>query len=149
MVSLLDADGEIRPSVHDDVRPWSLSTLADRVMASDPGLNRLRFAALPLLSIAAAMVVEWLFVHATGALWLTDRRHPLPPALAARIQLQHHGIVVIAVLMGAIMAMLSGFGVSDKTIRGQLVTLVLLPIPVVPPSSPVWLSARTASRRSS
>jgi hypothetical protein len=55
----------------------------------------------------------------------------LPAAQAAEVAAANHGYLVIALLIGAIIGMLSSFGVMDSTARGQLVTTLFLPVPMI------------------
>ncbi|HYZ55551.1 MAG TPA: carboxypeptidase regulatory-like domain-containing protein [Streptosporangiaceae bacterium] len=103
----------------------------DRFAGSDPGLNRLRMALLTVLTIAAILVAEALFVHFTHALQIQTRGAALPAAEAAKVAAANHEFLVIAMLIGAIVGMISTFGVMDKTARGQLVTMLFLPVPMI------------------
>ena len=103
----------------------------DRFVGSDPGLNRFRNALQSVLTIAAALLVEWLFVRFTHALLIEPHGAALPAAEAARAAAANHGLTVIAMLLGAIIGLISTFGVMDATARGQLVTMLLMPVPFV------------------
>lgn len=98
----------------------------DRFLGSDPGLNRLRMATQTVVTISAVLVAERLFVGWTGALQLHDSG--LPPAAEAAA---NHQYLVVGMLLGAIVGMISTFGVMDPTARGQLVTMLLLPFPML------------------
>jgi uncharacterized membrane protein YgaE (UPF0421/DUF939 family) len=94
-------------------------------------MMRLRMAAEIVVSIGAVLAAEWIFVRLTGAL-----QAPIPagtPAkLAAQLWAMNHALLVIAMMLGAILAMISGFGVSMMpTARSQLVTLLFLPLPLL------------------
>ena len=103
----------------------------DRFLASDPGLNRLRLALQAVATIGLAMVVEWLFVRATGAMQV-DAPPGLPAAQAAAIAAQHHAVTVIAVMLGAVVGMISSFtGGMFPSIRAQLGGFVLMPVLMV------------------
>jgi len=109
----------------------SVPAWVDRFLASDPGLNRLRLALQAVATIGLAMIVESLFVRATGAMEL-----PAPPGLpaaqAAAIAAQHHAITVIAVMLGAVIGMISSFtGGMFPSIRAQLGGFVLMPVLMV------------------
>jgi uncharacterized membrane protein YccC len=84
-----------------------------------------------VLTIAVALVVEWAFVHSTHALLIESHGGGLPATEAAKVAIANHGIMVIAMLLGGIIGLISTFGVTDATAPGQLVTLVLMPIPFV------------------
>ncbi|MCU4185005.1 FUSC family protein [Acidiferrimicrobium sp. IK] len=110
------------------IRVSRWSRVIDPLVGSDPGLNRLRTAGLAVVGIAAALGGEWLFVHLTGALQVAGAGAGLPAKQAALVAAQHHGVLVIAMLLGGIICMMSGFGVADVTARGQLVTSLIMPV---------------------
>jgi fusaric acid resistance family protein len=98
---------------------------------SDPGLMRLRMAAEIVITIGVVIAAEWIFVRTTGAL-----QTPIPagakPAVAAELWTLNHALMVIALMLGAILALISGFGVSmEATARDQLITLLFLPLPLM------------------
>jgi uncharacterized membrane protein YccC len=103
----------------------------DRFVGSDPGLNRLRSASLAVVTIAAVLEAEWLFVHFTHALQIQNRGPSLASAAAAKVAVANHEYLVIMLLLGAIVGMISAFGVMDPKAKGQLVTTLLLPIPML------------------
>jgi uncharacterized membrane protein YccC len=90
----------------------------DRLAASDPGLNRLVTSVRVLVGVGVTIAVEYGFMHATHALWTTA------PA-------QQRSITLLAMLLGGIVAMMSALAVTDPTPRGQAVTLVWLPVPLL------------------
>jgi uncharacterized membrane protein YgaE (UPF0421/DUF939 family) len=105
--------------------------LLDWLDSTDPGMMRLRMALDIVVCIGAVLAVEYLFVRTTGAL-----QTPVPPgatkATATEIATVNHALMVIAMMLGAILAMISGFGASmTPTARGQLVTLLFLPLPLL------------------
>jgi uncharacterized membrane protein YgaE (UPF0421/DUF939 family) len=94
-------------------------------------MMRLRMAAEVVVTIGLVVAAEWLFVRTTGAL-----QAPVPPgasaSVAAGIWTLNHALLVIAMMLGAILALISGFGVSmAPTARGQLITLLFLPLPLL------------------
>lgn len=113
--------------------PPATGGAADRltvVFGSDPGLNRLRFALQAVVSIAAAMAAEWIFVRLTHALWL-----PVPPGASvvvrAALAAQHHGMLVIAIMLGAITGLIASFGGPMFASRRLLLLFTLLmPVPM-------------------
>jgi uncharacterized membrane protein YgaE (UPF0421/DUF939 family) len=107
------------------------SRWVDRFVGSDPGLNRFRTALQSVLTIAAILAAEWLFVHQTHALQIQSGGARLPASAAAAVAMANHEFLVIALLLGAIVGMLSSFGVMDPTARGQLVSMLFLPVPMV------------------
>ncbi|HEX6449955.1 MAG TPA: carboxypeptidase regulatory-like domain-containing protein [Trebonia sp.] len=103
----------------------------DWIDGTDPGLMRLRMAAEIVAVIGIVLVAEWLFVRATGALQV-----PIPPktpaAIASKLWMLNHALLVIGMMLGAILAMISGFGVSMYAeARDQAITLLILPLPLL------------------
>jgi uncharacterized membrane protein YccC len=103
----------------------------DRFVGSDPGLNRFRSALLAVVTVAAVLEAEWLFVHVTHALQIQNHGLRLASAAAAKVAVANHEYLVIMLLLGAIVGMISAFGVMDPRAKGQLVTTLLLPIPML------------------
>jgi len=87
-------------------RAETLRTLGDRLVASDPGLNRLRMAVKALVAVASTLAVEWVFVTVTGQ------------------------TVLIAVLIGAVVAMMGSMALNDATVAGKAVTAVFIPVAI-------------------
>lgn len=98
-----------------------------RALASDPGLARLLSAVQTIATIGAAMLAEWLFVRGTHALQLAG------PALSPTVvAAQHHGVTVIAILLGAVIGMMTGFSASMfATARGLLTEFAVTPVCMV------------------
>jgi uncharacterized membrane protein YccC len=99
--------------------------------STDPGMMRLRMATDIVVGIGVVLVAEYVFVRVTGAL-----QTPVPAgatkAAATEIQTVNHALMVIAMMLGAILAMISGFGASmEPTARRQLGTLLFLPLPLL------------------
>jgi uncharacterized membrane protein YgaE (UPF0421/DUF939 family) len=107
------------------------STWVDRFLGSDPGLNRFRLALQAVVSIGVILEAELLFVRFTHALQIQTHGAALPAAEAAKVAAANHGTLVVAMLLGAIVGMNVSFGVMDPTARGQLVTMLFFPIPLV------------------
>lgn len=103
----------------------------DRLAGSDPGLNRLRQALQTTISIAASLGAGWLFVHLTHALQIQTQGVRLPPAQAATVAAANHELLVVGELVATIVAMISTFGVADPDVRGQIVSSLLVPVPMV------------------
>jgi uncharacterized membrane protein YccC len=103
----------------------------DRFLGSDPGLTQLRTALMAVLGIGLAVVAEYTFVRATHAMQIDTHGAVLASTQANLVHAQHHGMLVIAMLLGALMAMFGSFVVNDATARGQLVTSVLMPVPML------------------
>ena len=103
----------------------------DWLDSTDPGLMRLRMATEVVVAIGIVVAAEWIFVRVTGALQ-TPIPARAPAALAAELWTLNHALLVIGVMLGAILAMISGFGISMyATARSQLVTLLFLPLPLL------------------
>ncbi len=103
----------------------------DWLDATDPGQLRLRMAVEIAGAIGVVLAAEWLFVRLTGALQV-----PVPPgaptATAAKLWMLNHALMVIAMMLGAILAMIGGFSVGMfATARDQLVTIGFLPLPML------------------
>jgi hypothetical protein len=103
----------------------------DRFAGSDPGLNRLRLALQSVLAIGVILGAEALFVHFTHALQIQTHGARLPAAQALEVAAANHAYLVIALLLGALIGMMSGFGVMDTTARGQLISMLFLPVPLI------------------
>jgi Fusaric acid resistance protein-like len=99
--------------------------------ATDPGQMRLRMATEVVVAIAVVLAAEWLFVRTTGALQV---RVPAgaPAAVATQVWTLNHALLVISLMLGAILALISGFGVGMfGTARAQLRLLLFLPLPML------------------
>jgi uncharacterized membrane protein YgaE (UPF0421/DUF939 family) len=103
----------------------------DWLAGTDPGLMRLRLAGQVVIAIGVALAVEWGFAHTTGAL---QKPVPagLPAAQALALEAANHALLVIAMLLGAIVAMLGSFAAGmDSRPRSQLATFLLMPVPMI------------------
>ena len=111
--------------------PRHRAALLDWLDATDPGRLRLRMAVEIVLAIGVVLAAEWLFVRATGALQVPIPSKT-PVAAAAKLWMLNHALMVIALMMGAILAMVAGFGIGMfATAREQLVTILFLPLPMI------------------
>src|SRR5580658_3366501 len=81
----------------------------DWLDATDPGQMRLRMAIEIVLAIGVVLAAEWLFVRATGALQVRIPPNT-PTATAAQLWTLNHALLVIGMMLGAILAMVGGFG---------------------------------------
>jgi hypothetical protein len=92
---------------------------------------RLRMAVEIVLAIGVVLAAEWLFVRATGALQV--RIPPkTPAAMAAQLWMLNHALLVIAMMLGAILALIGGFGVGMLgSARAQLQLILFLPLPML------------------
>jgi len=102
----------------------------DLLVSSDPGLNRLRGAAQSVLTIAVVLGAEWIFVHMTGALQI-ESGATASAAIASKAAVTNHDLLAIAMLLGAIVGLMASMGVHDPTAKSQVVTLLILPIPII------------------
>jgi uncharacterized membrane protein YgaE (UPF0421/DUF939 family) len=103
----------------------------DRFAGSDPGLNRFRLALQSVLTIGVILAAESVFVRFTHALQIQTHGAALSAAAAAEVAVANHEYLVIALLLGAVVGMMAGFGVMDTTARGQLVSMLFLPVPLI------------------
>ena len=75
---------------------------------------RLQMATEVVFTIGVVLLAEWIFIRATGAL-----QAPIPAktpaATASELAALNHALLVIGLLLGAIVAMICGFGVSMYT----------------------------------
>ena len=99
--------------------------------STDPGLMRLRMATEVVVAIGAVVAAEWVFIRATGALQ-APIPHGASAATAAEVWTLNHALLVIGMMLGAILALISGFGLSMyASARAQLITLLFLPLPML------------------
>ncbi|MBE7188670.1 FUSC family protein [Jatrophihabitans endophyticus] len=103
-----------------------LRTAVDRLAGADPGLTQLRTATQAVLGIAAGAGAAYGFVRLTGALQLPSDAGP--PAL---VQASNHALLIVAMLLSGMVAMMAGFTVQDRTLTGQALSTVLLPVPMI------------------
>src|ERR1700722_2525604 len=106
-------------------------TWLDWLDSTDPGLMRLQMATEVVGAVGIVGAAEWVFVRATGALQTPIPAHA-PAAVAAELWTLNHALLVIGIMLGAILAMISAFGISmSSPARTQLVTLLFLPLPLL------------------
>ena len=103
----------------------------DWLDATDPGQLRLRMATEVIVAIGVVLAAERIFVWATGALQV-----PIPPgtpaATAAELWMLNHALTVIAMMLGAILALIGAFGVGMfARARAQLGLILFLPLPML------------------
>ena len=103
-----------------------LRTAVDRLAGADPGLTQLRTAVQAVLGIAAGAVAAYAFVKVTGALQLSASDGP-----AALVSATNHALIIVAMLLAGIVAMMAGFTVQDATLRGQALSTLFLPVPMI------------------
>src|SRR4051795_4925923 len=103
-----------------------LRDAVDRLAGADPGMTQLRTALQSVLGIAVGVGLVYLFVRRTGALQLAPTAGPAPLVAA-----HDHALLIVSMLLAGMVAMMAGFMVSDHTARGQLVSSLLLPVPML------------------
>lgn len=114
----------------DGPRAGSLHTwfqqAADRLAGADPGLTQLRTATQAVLGVLVTIVLIYVFVQVTGALQL-----PAGAAPAAVVTATNHALLIVSMLVGGILAMMAGFTVNDPSRVQQLLSTLMLPIPML------------------
>jgi hypothetical protein len=83
-----------------------------------------------VLTIAVALAAEWTFVHLTGALQI-ESGASASVATVSKVAVANHDLLAIAMLLGAIVGLIATMGVRDSTAKSQLITLLILPIPII------------------
>lgn len=121
----LTDDSLTQPPPSRSVRGY-LRDAVDRLIGADPGLNQLRLALQAVLAISVAIVLVEVFVHVTGALQLSPGQ-----ASARVVAIHNHALLVVSMLLAGMVALLACFTVNDRTARGQLLTTLMLPIPML------------------
>ncbi len=108
-------------------RDWS-----DALVASDPGLSRLTQALEVAAGIGATIAAEYGFAQLAHPFW-----EPAPSGQtvsateAATLVTQHHELTLLAMLLGGIIGMISSLAVTDVTRRGQAITMLGMPVPLL------------------
>jgi uncharacterized membrane protein YccC len=88
-------------------------------------------ALLGVLTIGAAIGAEGLFIHLTQALYIQTHGAVLPAAAAAKVAAADHGFLVSAMVIGGLLGLTASLAVTDTTARGQLVTVLFVPLPLI------------------
>lgn len=103
---------------------WAIGALAwvDRLVGSDPGLGRLRLGLMGAAMAAAALGGEALLLRKTGALQVSAPSGRVSPAQLAAVAAQHHLVLVVGMLVGAVFALLSTIGVVGPDPRKQVLS---------------------------
>jgi hypothetical protein len=84
-----------------------------------------------VVTIGIVLAAEWLFVRATGALQVPVPAKA-PAATAAELRMLNHALLVIAMMLGAILALVGGFGLGMLgRARAQLEFILFLPLPML------------------
>ena len=100
------------------------------LLGSDPALNQLRSAALGTVTLGLVLAAEALFVRVTHAMQIPVGASRLGPEAARAATVDHENLVVF-MLLGAMVGFVSSIGVNDPKAKGQLITLLLIPAPLV------------------
>ena len=103
-----------------------LREAVDRLAGADPGLTQLRMGLQAVLGIALGIGLVYVFVRTTGALQL-----PAGSAPAAVVDAADHALLVVSMLLAGMVAMMASFTVNDRTAGGQLVSTLVLPLPML------------------
>ncbi|WP_375490045.1 FUSC family protein [uncultured Jatrophihabitans sp.] len=99
---------------------------ADRLAGADPGLTQLRTAAQAVLGVLLTVVLVYAFVRVTGVSQLPSGAAPDPVVAAT-----NHALLIVGMLVGGILAMMAGFTVNDPSRVQQLISTLLLPVPML------------------
>src|SRR3984957_10369365 len=109
-----------------------IAATRDRLLAADPGLTRLFAAAQTMTAIRVTIASVYGFMQWTNALWINPPGgRAVPAAQLALIVTQHHDVTLLAMLLGGLIALLGTFAVADPKPRGQALTMLLMPIPLL------------------
>ena len=130
MIGLQSSNPVTTSSEAEVARARPVRRLVDRVLGSDPGFNRLRSAAMSVITIGLILAAETVFVRLSHGLQIVGVAG-LPAAEAAKAAAVNHEHLVVMMLIGSIVGMTSSFGVNDPDAKGQLETMLLMPIPLV------------------
>jgi hypothetical protein len=87
---------------------------------------------MSVLTIALILEAELIFVRFTHALQIQTGGAHLSASAVAKTAAANHEYLAIMMLIGAIIGMIGSFGVIDTTAKGQLVTMLFLPLPMIP-----------------
>lgn len=118
------------------------AVLMDRIVTADLGLGRLRLAVQTGLALGLVMLGEWLLIHYSHALQvqvsLPAHEAVLPPAMAAKVAavaakvaLQHHAAIVVAMLFGCYVTVVAAGAIPGEDVRGQVAGLAAMAPPFV------------------
>jgi Fusaric acid resistance protein-like len=109
-----------------------LAASRDLLAATDPGLNRFFAAVQTMTGIAVTIAVVYGFMQLTKVLWIHPPGGRAPSAAQlALIAAQHHDVTLLAMLLGGVMALLGTIAVTDPHPRGQALTMLPMPIPLL------------------
>src|SRR6185369_4927466 len=123
MTGLID-DALTDPAPATSPRAW-LTDAVDRLVGSDPGLNRLRLALQAVLSVGVGLGLTYLFVRLTGALQL-----PAGNASESVRAATDRANLLLLMLMAAMVAWQATLVVQERTLKSQALLSLLLPLPM-------------------
>jgi uncharacterized membrane protein YgaE (UPF0421/DUF939 family) len=103
-----------------------LRDAVDHLVGADPGLNQLRMALQAVLSIGAGLCLAYLFVRVTGALQL-----PAGAATASVRSATDRAMLLVLMLLAGMVAMQATFVIQESRLPGQVLSSLLLPVPMV------------------
>ena len=105
---------------------------SDALIASDPGLSRLTQALQVAAGIGVSIASEYGFAQLAHPFWESTPAGTAPSAAeAAALVTQHHELTLLAMLLGGIIGMISSLAVTDVTPRGQAITMLGMPVPLL------------------
>src|SRR3954451_1737976 len=107
------------------LRAWWRDAV-DRLAGADPGLSQLRLGLQSVGGIAVAVGLVYLFVRTTGALQSPAGSAPSPVLSAS-----NRALLIVSMLLAGMVAMMAGFTVQDRTIGGQVLSSLVLPVPMI------------------
>src|SRR3982750_1519517 len=105
-----------------------LRDAVDRLAGADPGMTQVRTPLPRGLGIGSGVGVGrvYLFVRGPGARQLAPTAGPAPLVAA-----HNHALLIVSMLLAGMVAMMAGFMVRDRTAPGQLMSSLLLPVPML------------------
>jgi MFS family permease len=85
-----------------------------------------------MTGITVTIAVVYGFMQLTHVMWISPPSgRVLSPSRLALIATQHHGVTLLSMLLGGLIALLSTFAVLDSHPRGQALTMLLMPVPLL------------------
>src|SRR3954453_12081143 len=103
-----------------------LRDAVDHLVGADPGLNQLRMALQAVLGIGAGLGLAYLFIRLTGAL-----QPPAGSAPASVLSAADRATLLVSMLLAGMVAMQATFVVQEPKLPGQVLSSLLLPVPMV------------------
>ena len=125
------SDAEAFPVDEHPPPPRRRPAWLDWLDATDPGQMRLLMAAETVIATALVLGAEYIFVRGTGTLQVAIPAKA-PAAVAAELWAVNHALLVVALMLGAMIALAGGFGGAMFTsARGQVLLALVLPLPLL------------------